>query len=66
MDPQTVKPGLTGLWQVSRDHGTELSFEDIARLDSYYAEHRSFTMNVAILLKSGFAVIRDLCASRRC
>ena len=43
----SVKPGLTGLWQVSSRTTT---FEEMLRLDSYYVENRSFALDIKILL----------------
>jgi lipopolysaccharide/colanic/teichoic acid biosynthesis glycosyltransferase len=45
-----VKPGLTGLWQVSGR--SELSVQEMIRLDLEYAERRSFLLNVRILLRT--------------
>lgn len=45
-----VKPGLTGLWQVSGRQ--ELSYEERVRLDMVYIESRSFALDVQILLKT--------------
>jgi lipopolysaccharide/colanic/teichoic acid biosynthesis glycosyltransferase len=49
-----VKPGLTGLWQVSGR--SELSFTDMLRLDCDYARRRSLWMNVCILAKTARVV----------
>jgi exopolysaccharide biosynthesis polyprenyl glycosylphosphotransferase len=43
-----VKPGITGLWQVSGR--SNLSWEDTIRLDLYYAENWSFLDDFVILL----------------
>jgi len=45
-----VKPGLTGLWQVSGRH--ELNLNKAALLDLYYANHMSFAMDIKIILKT--------------
>lgn len=45
-----VKPGITGLWQVSGR--CELNLEDMVKLDIAYAERRSFWLNVRILLRT--------------
>jgi lipopolysaccharide/colanic/teichoic acid biosynthesis glycosyltransferase len=45
-----VTPGLTGLWQVSGR--SDLSFEDMVKLDLYYAENWSPAMDVRIILKT--------------
>ncbi|MGN6743349.1 MAG: sugar transferase [Amnibacterium sp.] len=43
-----VKPGITGLWQVSGR--SNLSWEDTVRMDLYYAENWSFLDDFMILL----------------
>ncbi len=43
-----VKPGITGLWQVSGR--SDLSWEDTVRLDLYYAENWSLLDDLVILL----------------
>jgi exopolysaccharide biosynthesis polyprenyl glycosylphosphotransferase len=43
-----VKPGITGLWQVSGR--SDLSWEDTVRLDLYYAENWSLLDDFVILL----------------
>jgi exopolysaccharide biosynthesis polyprenyl glycosylphosphotransferase len=49
-----VKPGITGLWQVSGR--SDLSWEDSVRLDLYYVENWSFTGDIQILWKTVYAV----------
>lgn len=49
-----VKPGLTGLWQVSGR--SNLSWQDSVRLDLYYVENWSLAGDVVILLKTVRAV----------
>ncbi len=51
-----VKPGITGLWQVSGR--SDLSWEDSVRLDLYYVENWSFAGDVQILWKTLSAVVR--------
>jgi lipopolysaccharide/colanic/teichoic acid biosynthesis glycosyltransferase len=50
-----VKPGLTGLWQVSGRN--ERSYEEMVSLDIEYAEHRSFSGDLAIIAKTPAAVL---------
>lgn len=45
-----VKPGMTGLWQVSGR--SELPFEDMVRLDIYYIENWSLWFDFKILLRT--------------
>lgn len=49
-----VKPGLTGLWQVSGR--SNLSWQDSVRLDLYYVENWSLTGDLVILLRTARAV----------
>lgn len=50
-----VRPGLTGLWQVNgRSH---LSFDEMVRLDLYYAENWTPWLDVKILLRTIPAVL---------
>ena len=51
----SVKPGITGLWQVSGR--SKLSYEDRVRLNVYYVDHRSTLLDLSILLKTIPAVI---------
>jgi exopolysaccharide biosynthesis polyprenyl glycosylphosphotransferase len=51
-----VKPGITGLWQVSGR--SDLSWEDTVRLDLYYVENWSITGDLVILWRTFRAVIR--------
>lgn len=50
-----VKPGITGLWQVSGRQ--ELGYEDRVRLDLYYIEHWSLWLDLAILARTIPAVL---------
>ena len=45
-----VKPGITGMWQVSGRSDT--SFEDYTRLDLYYVDNWTLTTDLAILAKT--------------
>ncbi|UEM19624.1 sugar transferase [Skermanella mucosa] len=51
-----VKPGMTGLWQVSGRHRT--TFEDRLRLDLAYVEGRSFRQDLAILRRTVMVIVR--------
>lgn len=50
-----VKPGMSGLWQVSGR--SELSWEDTIRLDLYYVENWSFMQDIVILMRTFKAVV---------
>ena len=51
-----VKPGLTGLWQVSGR--SDLSWDDSVRLDLRYVENWSPALDLMILWKTVFVVVR--------
>jgi lipopolysaccharide/colanic/teichoic acid biosynthesis glycosyltransferase len=51
-----VKPGMTGLWQVSGR--SDLSWEESVRLDLRYVENWSLILDLQILWKTWSAVIR--------
>lgn len=53
----TIKPGITGLAQVSGR--SDLTFEDEVRLDIYYIENWSIALDFIILLKTPLAVFRS-------
>ena len=50
-----VLPGMTGLWQVGGR--SDLSFDDLVRLDFYYLENWSIWLDVTILVKTPLAVV---------
>ncbi|MBM2839899.1 MAG: putative glycosyltransferase [Bacteroidetes bacterium] len=50
-----VKPGLTGLWQISGRSG--LNFQQMVILDLYYAENQTFLFDLEILFETIPAVI---------
>lgn len=52
-----VKPGLTGLWQVSGR--SNLSWQDSVRLDLYYVENWSLAGDLVIILRTVRAVFRS-------
>jgi lipopolysaccharide/colanic/teichoic acid biosynthesis glycosyltransferase len=51
-----VKPGLTGLWQVSGR--SDLSWDDSVRIDVRYVENWSLAFDLGILCKTVRAVLR--------
>jgi exopolysaccharide biosynthesis polyprenyl glycosylphosphotransferase len=50
-----VRPGITGLWQVSGR--ADLPWTEAVRLDLYYVENWSLTMDLAIMVKTAKAVL---------
>ena len=45
-----VKPGITGYWQVNGR--SDVDFEERTYMDTYYIEHRSFIMDLKIIIKT--------------
>lgn len=52
----TIKPGITGLAQISGR--SDLLFEEEIKLDTYYIENWSISLDIKILLKTIFAIFR--------
>jgi exopolysaccharide biosynthesis polyprenyl glycosylphosphotransferase len=50
-----VKPGVTGLWQVSGRH--RLPFDDLIRYDVFYVENWSLSLDLFVLLRTIPAVL---------
>ncbi|MBD0329622.1 MAG: sugar transferase [Thermoleophilia bacterium] len=50
-----VLPGMTGLWQIGGR--SDLSFDDLVRLDFYYLDNWSIWLDISILLKTVPAVL---------
>lgn len=51
-----VRPGLTGLWQVSGRNNT--TYERRVELDEYYVRNRSLKLDLQILLKTVLVVLK--------
>jgi exopolysaccharide biosynthesis polyprenyl glycosylphosphotransferase len=49
-----VLPGITGLWQISGR--SNLTFDDLVRLDFYYIENWSIWLDLSILIKTPVAI----------
>jgi len=52
----TVKPGITGYWQVNGRQ--EVSYDERIRMDMYYIENWSLWMDVKILLRTPLKVLQ--------
>lgn len=50
-----MKPGLTGLWQVSGRN--RLPFEEMVRLDLFYIENWSLLLDLKIILRTAFVML---------
>jgi lipopolysaccharide/colanic/teichoic acid biosynthesis glycosyltransferase len=51
-----VKPGLTGLWQVSGRN--QLTYAQMVAVDLTYVQRRSLWLNLRILARTGWVVLR--------
>jgi lipopolysaccharide/colanic/teichoic acid biosynthesis glycosyltransferase len=51
-----VKPGITGLWQVS-GRSDVVDFEEVVRLDRHYIEHWSLALDLRLLARTLPAVV---------
>ena len=52
-----MKPGITGLWQVS-GRSTITDFEDVVKLDVQYIENWSFGLDLKILIQTVLVVLK--------
>jgi len=54
----SVKPGITGMWQVSgRNKVTD--FDEVVKLDLFYIDHWSLWLDIKILLKTFWVVCKE-------
>jgi lipopolysaccharide/colanic/teichoic acid biosynthesis glycosyltransferase len=51
----SVRPGITGLWQVSGR--SEINFDKRIRIDAQYARHVSFLKDLEIMMRTPFVMI---------
>ena len=51
-----LKPGITGLWQISGR--SDLGYDQRVKLDIYYIENWSLLLDMRILVKTAFAITR--------
>jgi lipopolysaccharide/colanic/teichoic acid biosynthesis glycosyltransferase len=54
-DVHTVRPGITGYWQVSGR--SDVKFDKRIEMDAYYARKRSILFDILIILKTPWAMI---------
>lgn len=51
-----IKPGITGMWQVS-GRSEIIDFDEVVRLDKYYIENWNLGLDIKILLKTVLVVV---------
>ncbi len=56
----SVRPGLTGLWQVSRTRQAGLDFQEWIKFDLEYVENASWALDLGIILKTVKVVLAGL------
>jgi len=54
----SVRPGLTGLWQVKRTRAPENDFQEWIRYDLEYVQNECWRMDIWIMLRTFSAVLR--------
>ncbi|HZQ26048.1 MAG TPA: sugar transferase [Terriglobales bacterium] len=52
----SVKPGLTGYWQINGRQA--VSYDDRVRMDMFYIQHWSFWLDLKIIMKTPVKVLR--------
>jgi len=52
----SVKPGITGYWQVNGRQNT--TYDERVRMDMYYVDHRSLRLDLMIIAKTFVTVLR--------
>ena len=55
----SIRPGLTGLWQIQPDKDT-MSFEDVVQLDTEYIAHWGLGTDVRIVAATALKVLRSI------
>jgi exopolysaccharide biosynthesis polyprenyl glycosylphosphotransferase len=53
----TIKPGITGLWQVSGR--SDISYEERVRLDMYYIRNWSIWLDLQLMIRTPSAVLKS-------
>ena len=59
----SVRPGITGLWQIKRTRRAGSDFQEWIRYDIEYVEKRTFWMDLAIIFKTVSLVVGKLSRS---
>ena len=58
-----VKPGITGMWQISEDRKKKSIHESIDH-DLYYVENIGFNLDLAIMMKTVLVMLRRMKGGR--
>ena len=61
----SVRPGITGLWQVSRTRDKGRDFQEWIKYDIEYVERGGFWLDVGIILRTGWVMLGGLFSSKK-
>jgi lipopolysaccharide/colanic/teichoic acid biosynthesis glycosyltransferase len=61
----SVRPGITGLWQVKRTRELGADFQEWIKYDIEYVEHASFSLDMIILMQTVVCVIKGVLPKRK-
>jgi lipopolysaccharide/colanic/teichoic acid biosynthesis glycosyltransferase len=61
----SVRPGITGLWQVKRTRQAGQDFQEWIRYDIEYVENASFWLDLMIIARTVVAIVKGLIPWRR-
>jgi lipopolysaccharide/colanic/teichoic acid biosynthesis glycosyltransferase len=53
----SLKPGVTGLWQVNKRSDTE-DYDERVSLDTWYVLNRSFVLDMQLIIKTVWCMVR--------
>lgn len=56
----SVRPGVTGLWQIKRTRRAGTDFQEWIKYDIEYVENRTFFMDLRIILQTGLIILRKI------
>jgi len=56
----SVRPGITGLWQVNRTRIVGQDFQEWIKFDIEYVENESFSLDMLIILRTGLSFVGGL------
>jgi lipopolysaccharide/colanic/teichoic acid biosynthesis glycosyltransferase len=60
-----VRPGITGLWQVSRTRSEGRDFQEWIKYDIEYVERGGFWLDVGIILRTGWVMLGGLFSAKK-
>jgi lipopolysaccharide/colanic/teichoic acid biosynthesis glycosyltransferase len=61
----SVRPGITGLWQVSRTRSKGQDFQEWIKFDIEYVERGGFWLDLGIILRTGLVILAGFLPARK-